>query len=226
MNDHQFLIPEGTFLPQGEYAVVTTDSVAFREHFPDVPSVLGDLGFNLGNGGDQIRIYDAEGVLVDSVGYDDEPPWPVEPDGQGPTLQLLDPVYPNEHAYNWRASLMPHGDPGYGYVSSLILQMIENDDGCALSWSTWPGASAYRVYGAADAWFFEPQLSFPFRYLLQTLPADVSTCPVPSGIGESSANWSYLVLATNDLQQELVRSNRVGEFDADLEVIQGPEVPR
>ena len=43
-----------------------------------------DFGF--GGGGDEVRIFDQEGVLVDSVSYDDESPWPLEPDGSGRLL--------------------------------------------------------------------------------------------------------------------------------------------
>ena len=33
------------------------------------------------------------------------------------------------------------------------------------------------------------------------------------GIGDPNANWTYLVLAVDNAEQELRRSNRVGEQD-------------
>ena len=43
--------------------------------------------------------------------YDDASPWPTEPDGEGPTLELIDPDLDNSLAQSWAAS-MGHGTPG------------------------------------------------------------------------------------------------------------------
>jgi len=50
--------------------------------------------------------------LIDWVTYDDEPPWPPEPDGGGPTLELIDPFADNALPQFWAASLAAHGTPG------------------------------------------------------------------------------------------------------------------
>jgi hypothetical protein len=114
-DDHCYLFPAPTVLSQGEYLIVVSDMPAFCEVFPEVTDVFGDLGFGLGGDGDEVNLYDSFGRLVDMVAYDDEMPWPAEADGEGPTLQLADPIYPNQYAHNWRASLVPFGDPGEGY---------------------------------------------------------------------------------------------------------------
>jgi len=44
--------------------------------------------------------------------YDDADPWPVEPDGTGSTLALIDPEQDNIHAANWLASA-ENGTPGW-----------------------------------------------------------------------------------------------------------------
>jgi hypothetical protein len=46
------------------------------------------------------------------VRYDDVAPWPTEPDGDGPSLELLDPSLDNALATSWAASIAPHGTPG------------------------------------------------------------------------------------------------------------------
>ena len=51
------------------------------------------------------------GVLWDSVQYDDDPPWPGEPDGEGPTLELIDPNLDNALPQSWAASV-GYGTPG------------------------------------------------------------------------------------------------------------------
>lgn len=45
------------------------------------------------------------------VEYDDSAPWPKEADGNGPTLELLNPSYDNSLAISWSAS-EGYGSPG------------------------------------------------------------------------------------------------------------------
>ena len=110
-NDHVFTFPENTFLNSGEYIVLCKNSDSFIALFPDVVNFIGDLGFGLSGGGELIRLFDSIGYLVDSVEYDDTDPWPVEPDGVGPTLELIDPYLDNSLAENWMAS-EGYGSPG------------------------------------------------------------------------------------------------------------------
>ena len=107
---NQFFFTPGTVIPAHGYLVVTQDLTAFQLLFPAV-SAIGNLGFGLGKGGDSVRLFDSFGVLSDSVAYDDAAPWPTEPDGQGPTLELIDPFLDNSLAQNWQASL-GNGSPG------------------------------------------------------------------------------------------------------------------
>ncbi|MBK7173796.1 MAG: T9SS type A sorting domain-containing protein [Bacteroidales bacterium] len=51
-------------------------------------------------------------LQIDTVNYDDTDPWPVEPDGNGPTLELINPTLDNALASSWKASYTPHGTPG------------------------------------------------------------------------------------------------------------------
>ena len=49
-------------------------------------------------------ITNTENILIDRVNYDDSDPWPTAPDGNGPTLELIDPLSDNGSAENWTAS--------------------------------------------------------------------------------------------------------------------------
>jgi hypothetical protein len=86
--------------------------VAFRSKFPEVSKFLGPLGFGFSGSGELLRIYNAEELLIDTVHYDDGAPWPTEPDGSGPTLELINPGLDNALAQSWKASIAPHGTPG------------------------------------------------------------------------------------------------------------------
>ncbi len=112
-DDHYYVIPGQISLFENEHIIIAKDVNAFTNLFPDVDNVIGDFNFGLSSDGDQVRLFNSEGQLVDSVAYDNEAPWPFQPDGHGATLQLIDPAYANQFAHNWAVSLEPHGDPGH-----------------------------------------------------------------------------------------------------------------
>ena len=89
-----------------------TISISTDGNFPFTPDFDGTGNFGLNNGGDVVRIWNADGILVDIVEYDDRDPWPTEPDGDGPSLSLVDPDTDNSLAENWDASLQDGGTPG------------------------------------------------------------------------------------------------------------------
>ncbi len=109
---HSFDFPENTLiLPRG-YFVVCADEEKFTTLFPDVENFVGELEFGLSGGGELLRLLDPFGVLVDSVRYGDQTPWPAAPDGGGPTLELLNIDEDNALAENWAASQATGGTPG------------------------------------------------------------------------------------------------------------------
>ncbi len=112
---HEFVIPNGTIMDSGSYLVLTQFLENFQALFPNVSPVIGSFEFGLGGGGELIRLFNSNDVLVDFVEYDDIDPWPTEPDGNGPTLELISPDYDNNIASSWGASIPPdgvHGTPG------------------------------------------------------------------------------------------------------------------
>ena len=111
-NNSVFTLPENIVLLPGNYLVLCKNTDTFSQLFPSVSNVEGDLAFGLDAAGELIRLFDSNGLLVDKVEYNDEDPWPEEPDGDGPTLELNDPFQDNNMAENWAASICDGGTPG------------------------------------------------------------------------------------------------------------------
>ena len=109
---HVFIIPENQVLESGAYLVLCKDSLAFNDNFPNVSNFIGEFDFGLNGGGELVRLFDAEELPVDEVNYDDSSPWPLEPDGNGPTLELIHPSLDNDLGVNWAASNNNGGTPG------------------------------------------------------------------------------------------------------------------
>ncbi|MFA4838722.1 MAG: CotH kinase family protein [Candidatus Neomarinimicrobiota bacterium] len=110
-DDHAFELPSQTILPPDGYCVICNDTVAFRMLFPSVRNIVGNVDFGLSSAGELIRLYDDSGILVDSVRYRSDLPWPTESNGGGATLALIDPLLNNALPENWAAS-EPYGTPG------------------------------------------------------------------------------------------------------------------
>ncbi len=103
-----FGMPANTILAPGAYLVLAENGEKFSEIYPQVNNFIGDFGrdprgFGLSGGGELITLKNANGVLIDAVEYDDKAPWPVEADGDGPTLQLINPGLDNALASSWVA---------------------------------------------------------------------------------------------------------------------------
>jgi hypothetical protein len=123
---HSFIIPDGTILTSDGYLVLCRDSVLFTNIHPECKNFIGNIDFGFNGNGELLRLYDNNLSLVDSVHYDDESPWVTEPDGNGPTLSLINPNLDNSDPLNWKASLQ-FGTPGkVNDISDAINNTTEN----------------------------------------------------------------------------------------------------
>ena len=107
---HRFVLPPGTLIPGGGYLVLCRDAAAFEAVYHH--SCVGGWDFGLSAGGDQVRLLTEGGILVDSVRFDDQSPWPTAAGGSGSSLELIDPADANDQAVHWRASKQIGGTPG------------------------------------------------------------------------------------------------------------------
>ena len=124
--DHRYTFPNYTIIHAGEYLVLAQDTSAFFNLFSPTSDVFGSFEFGLSGGGELISLYDVSGRLVDQLEYDDSTPWPIEPDGNGPTLELISPDIPNDIAESWSFS-SGYGTPGQlNSVSGSLDNKIEN----------------------------------------------------------------------------------------------------
>ena len=110
-DDHIFEFPENTVMDPEGYLVICTDIPAFNELFSEVETVTEEVSFGFSGSGELLRLFNFSGEMVDSLVYSDSAPWPPEADGDGATLELIDPVFDNALAESWQASIN-HGTPG------------------------------------------------------------------------------------------------------------------
>jgi len=101
----------GHSIPAGGFLVAAADPTRFATSYGFAPHLVYTL--TLDNNGERIALADGTGALIDELTYDDGPPWPVLPDGLGPSLELIDAAQNNDQPRNWRASVAATGStPG------------------------------------------------------------------------------------------------------------------
>jgi len=116
---HVYTFPTGMKLAAGAYLVIAGDLQKFSGIHPTVSNVAGGFSFDFSNGGEALRLYDHRDVLVKSVYYQDQLPWPAEADGAGYTLELKsDRLDPNQ-GINWFSGCLG-GSPGRPYTSPSV----------------------------------------------------------------------------------------------------------
>lgn len=93
-------------LDPGEYVAVCANASAIAEHY-GTANVVGDFTGVLDDGGEHVTLVDETNGVVDTVRFDDVRPWPIGPDQDGRSLELLDPLSPNDGPGNWRATRVP-----------------------------------------------------------------------------------------------------------------------
>ncbi|MBI4602951.1 MAG: lamin tail domain-containing protein [Planctomycetes bacterium] len=117
-----FVFPGGASIAAGGYLIVVRSSSLAATLYPGVPRVGSYAGF-LSNGGDRLRLVSDDGTLIDELEYSDDDGWPVEPDGQGASLEKLAPERDPWFADSWGPSLTLLGSPG-----ALNTQFREAED--------------------------------------------------------------------------------------------------
>ncbi len=109
----RFTIPNGTIVPKDSFLVIYSDLFLFNDVHPGAaPNKVGPFLFGLSGNGEVIRLFDQNKDIMLSMFYNDAAPWPTEPDGQGPTLELSAPFTDLNTPENWAASCN-RGTPGH-----------------------------------------------------------------------------------------------------------------
>ncbi|NNK80552.1 MAG: T9SS type A sorting domain-containing protein, partial [Flavobacteriales bacterium] len=101
-----------TIEPEGFY-LVARNAVA-AQNFYNLS--FEDYGGQLSDNSEFLQLVNVDGIVLDSLTYNDNVPWPSAGDGFGPSIELVDPDFDNNIGSNWVAS-----DNGLGFINGLPL---------------------------------------------------------------------------------------------------------
>ncbi len=114
-----FVFPQGTSLEAGGYLVIARDPDSIMSFYA-ISNVVGPFSDSLTNVGEELELSNDMDDVIDFMKYSSSGDWPQEPDGSGPSLELVDPDTDNNVPGNWAASNLDNGTPGY--VNSVTFQ--------------------------------------------------------------------------------------------------------
>lgn len=156
-DDNRYNLPFGITLKENGYLVICNDKTKFCNINPDVINFIGNIPFLFDNNGESIRLFDAEMNLVDLVEFDDKNPWPEEPDGEGPTLQLVNPDSDNNIPFSWVASDSVGGSPGKHFLTNTKEYPVNE-------FCIYPNPTKHYFYIRSDKMSREPKTVEIYNY--------------------------------------------------------------
>jgi len=121
----QFTFPGGSIIAGNDYLVLCRDTVMFKLLHPNLNKTIGNISFGLSSNGDHIMLKDNFRNLVDEVTFSSSGFWASLPNGNGPTLSLVNPQLDNSLAESWKASGL-YGTPGY--LNDIYTKVEGEDD--------------------------------------------------------------------------------------------------
>ena len=122
----EFEFPAGSVIAESERIVVARSATTYAD---SGYAVFQWSSGALANEGERITLVDDSNLVIDSVAYGTRSPWPDEPDGNGPSLAIVDPTLPNDQPGNWRSSFVSHGTPGLSNWTRPTTQNVSLEAG-------------------------------------------------------------------------------------------------
>ena len=113
----RYTFPTGTRLEAGGYLVVAQDP-ARAAQFYNLDAPHGPFEGRLADGGETIRLLNADGIVVESFTYVDEEGWPQTADGGGASVERRHPRMPAAYFPSWSAGPVG-GTPGRANASAI-----------------------------------------------------------------------------------------------------------
>lgn len=109
--DIAFTFPADTTLAAGAFLVVAANPADVTAVY-GIGNVTGPYTNRLSNSSGTVELRDRFNALLLKALFDSQPPWPVAPDGAGPSLVLRNPSYGERSRMAWAASETVGGSPG------------------------------------------------------------------------------------------------------------------
>ena len=160
-----YTFPADSHLAARDSLVLCSDSATYVDFYHHIP--FGEYDRKLSNKDENIVLADAWGNVIDEVHYFDSEPWPTDPDGLGPYLQLIDLDVDNSLPENWTAAI---------YYDNL--EAVSDND-----FSVYPNPSNDVLHIISDKEFTTVEIiDLTGKTIVKTAENMVDVSSIPSGL--------------------------------------------
>jgi hypothetical protein len=144
-------------LPAGSYVLVVKSRAAFEQRYGSGFPIAGEYAGQLDNAGERVTLVGAQNETLLDFTYGTWSPWPMVADGDGPSLEVVDPEGSLSLPGTWRASAVGGGSPGMpNALPPLALQVVSLEGAQLRVRFEGRAGSGYTVYHrdsvSAGAW--------------------------------------------------------------------------
>ncbi|MAU31282.1 MAG: hypothetical protein CMC36_05180 [Flavobacteriaceae bacterium] len=123
-DSNEFIFPANTIIAGNDYLVILRNIENFTQFHPEINPYVGEFNFGLSSSGDAVRLFNSDLILHDEVYYGSSSPWPPLSDGDGYTLELIDPSLDNSLPSSW-SNINYHGSPNA--INSVTASINDED---------------------------------------------------------------------------------------------------
>ncbi len=173
-----------TQLAPGDRGLAVANLAAFQAIYGTGRPVIGTfLAGNLSNGGERLIVVDGSNDVIHDFVFDDAAPFPVSPDGGGPSLENIHVAGNYSDGNNWRPSLVAGGTPGLDPRTGDFNgnQQLDCSDLTLLSQAVLGASSASRYDVNLDGMVTAADVHHWIQVLAVTLPGDANLDHVVDG---------------------------------------------
>lgn len=212
----------------GEYILVAEDPAAFESKFG--LSAYGPFEGQLSNEGERLALRNAAGKKIDQVEYGPDFPWPTAADGEGASMELLNPYLDNDLGGSWRSSgynqnrpELAFGAPTPGYQNTIYLnnappqiRQVRHEPDQPLSGQPITVTAKVTDPDGVQSVTLMYQLVAPGSYLPAYLPISIASLlanpyqsqPLNPDF-ENSANWTQVTMLDDGTGSDLTAGDYI-----------------
>ncbi len=213
-----YFLPPNTILPANSFLVISESPATLLSKFG--VNAFGPWAGGLNNEGETLRLRDALGNIVDEVDFKSEFPWPVAPNGSGPTMQLVNAALDNNLGSSWRSGAPTPGQTNSVFATNAapnIRQVDHSPNGPKSTNQVTITAKVTDPDGVASV-TLGYQVVAPGSFVPATLPLttaqlnNFNTTPLTNSLNpafEAPGNWVNVAMHDDGLNGDLVAGDGV-----------------
>ncbi len=215
-------------LNPGGYIVVSQNPDAVMAKYGIIS--YGPFEGKLSNDGEGIILRDNTGNKIDEVNYASEFPWPIAANGEGASMELINPYLDNDLSGSWRSSgfgynlpEFAHGEATPGMINSVFsinippqVRQVNNYPNQPLETEATTITAKITDIDGVDSVTLKYQIVLPGAYLPAYLPIEINTLyddpverhPVNPDF-EDPANWITVAMADDGTGMDEVAGDNI-----------------